>query len=91
MDSLSVENAKLIPLANQACHFLIHLYKNDKCVVSQECQTMLPYSIMYCTRGTEMHTWQPHSMCCWNSIMGNPGKSFHQTRTHAECFSTSNA
>ena len=38
---------------------------------------------MYCTGGTEMpqlHTWQPLSMCCQNSIRGRPHT--HTTHTH---------
>ena len=45
---------------------------------------------MYCTGGTEMpqlHTRQPLSMCCQNSIRGQPENSLHQERTHAEWFS----
>ena len=34
----------------------------------------------------QLHTWQPLSMCCENSVMGRSENSLHQERTHDEWF-----
>ena len=42
--------------------------------------TTNPHNPLYCTGGTEVsqaHTWQPLSMCCQNSVRGQPKNSLH--------------
>ena len=58
-----------ISLANQVCYLLIHVYKNNKCVVSQECQTILLYSI-WLDRWCPNHTPGSHSVCTVGTLLG---------------------